>query len=332
MKLKMDLKGFWMSDLVFALNVVMPLFIIMAAGYALRVTKIIPITFVPVCNKLIFKFLLPLYLFYSISRVDLSQSFDVKLVGTGAVSVLIVIGLCFIFVPMIIKDNNRRGVIIQAIFRSNFILYGLPVAQRISGDLGAAMTSMLIAVIIPIFNFFAVFTLAIFENKANSAENKKNKLDIKAVLLDIAKNPLIFASLTGLVFSGLKIELPDIIQSPIADLAKIATPLALLMLGIQFEIKKISANKFALAVGTVGRLIVVPSLVLSVAAFMSFSPEAITALIALTASPVAVTSYIMAVNAGADDELAGQLVVTTTLLSVVTLFMFVYIFRSFGLI
>ncbi|MCL2513120.1 MAG: AEC family transporter, partial [Oscillospiraceae bacterium] len=226
------------------------------------------------------------------------------------------------------KGNRQRSVLVQAVFRSNFLLYGLPVAERISGAEGAGVVSMLLAMIIPLFNFFAVFTLEFFSDK----NGKGKKFNMKPIFLEILKNPLIIAAAAGILLALFKVKLPVFLSAPIGDLAKCATPIALLSLGMQFDFKKVNTNKTYLMMGTAGRLIVVPALALAAAVFRGIGGAELTALLSLFASPAAVTSYIMAHEAGADSDLAGQLVVATTIFSSVTVFCFVFVLHSLSLI
>ena len=94
-----------------------------------------------------------------------------------------------------------------------------------------------------------------------------------------------------------------------------------------------------ITVGTLGRIVVAPALGIGVAVLLSrysglvrFGVDEYPALVALFGSPVAVSSAIMAGEMGNDEQLATQLVVWTSLLSVVTVFCTVCLLLAAGLL
>lgn len=311
-----------MENLIFSINVVLPMFLIMCLGVFLRKIKIFDENFLKTANAFTFKVLLPNLLFYNIYTSNLSDSFNGKLVLFAVSTVLIIIALLFITVPKFEKDNKNRGVLIQGLYRSNFVLFGIPICTNIFGDASTGITSMLIAIIIPIYNFFAVIILDVYS---------KDKLEINNTVISILKNPLIIGSVTGILLSLLNIKLPAAIENTISDLAKIATPLALVLLGGEFKIGNVYKNIKNIIIVCLGKLVVIPTIVLSIAIILGFKGVELGALLAMMAAPVAVSSFIMAQQYNANDELAGQIVFISTTFSSITIFIFIYIFKTVGL-
>lgn len=311
-----------MENLLFSINVVSPMFLIMCLGVFLRKINIFDETFLKKANNFTFKILLPILLFYNIYNSNLSVSFNGKLVFFAVVTVLSIIALLFIIVPKFEKNNKNRGVLIQGLYRSNFVLFGIPICTNIFGEASTGLTSMLIAIIIPLYNFFAVIILDVYS---------KDKIEIKNTIISILKNPLIIASFIGIILSLLKIKLPTAIENTMFDLAKIATPLALILLGGEFQIGNVYKNIKYIIVVCLGKLVVIPTIVLTIAIMLGFKGVELGALLAMLASPVAVSSFIMAEQYNANSELAGQIVFLSTTFSAITIFIFTYIFKITGI-
>lgn len=312
-----------MGNVVFAFNVVAPLCLTMAIGYILNKIGLIPDSFIPLANRFCFRFCLPVMLFTNTASTDFSSVFNGRLIlfGVAAVFVLVPIGMLLALPAS--RERRRRGVLVQNFYRSNFLLFGVPLAQSMFGATGVGVTSTLIAIIIPIFNLFAVIILSFYGEK-------KENLKIGKTLLSIVTNPLIIGAAAGLAVVYFNITLPTALSSTVDSIGKIATPLMLMTLGANFRFKAAGKNFSVLLWGVLGRLVIAPLLVLGAGILLGFRSVELGALIAFSASPVAVSSYIMAAESSCDGDLAGQLVVFTSLFSVVTVFFWVFALRSFG--
>ena len=136
--------------------------LILSLGYILKKLKILDELTTKNMNSVNFKVFLPLLLFYNVYKTDLSVVFNPKLLIFSIISVILVFLLLFIIIPLLEKDNRKRGVIIQGIFRSNFVIFGVPVCEALFGQNATGVSSMLIAVVVPLFNFLAVICLEIY--------------------------------------------------------------------------------------------------------------------------------------------------------------------------
>lgn len=123
-----------MDNLILSFNVVLPLFLSIALGYFLHRIGMIEDSVQKSMNKLCFRVFLPIYLFNSVYTTDISAAFDPKLMAFAIGGVLALFLLAMALVPRIEPDNAKRGVMIQAIFRSNFVLFGLPVVTSLCGE------------------------------------------------------------------------------------------------------------------------------------------------------------------------------------------------------
>jgi len=314
-----------MESFIFSFNVVFPLFVLISIGYFIARIKLTNTTFVKTANNVCFKVFLPLLLFMNIYKADFSETFDSTfiLLILGFIAAQMV--LLFLTVPFLVKKNARRGVVIQALFRGNYLIFGVPICQTMFGDEGGAIAAMAAAFIVPVYNFLAVIVLSVYDSE--------KKVNLKQTLIKIITNPLIIGALLGLLFSAFKIPIPEYVYKPLNQLGSIATPLALMLLGCDFSFRGAFRNlKYVLTV-SVCRLIAVPAVVIAIAVFgFGIRDAQLSVLMVAFGSPVAVSSYTMACNANADSELAGQLVVATSLFSIFTMFGLVYITKMLGFI
>jgi len=310
------------ENLIFSLTVVSPIFLLMCLGAFLKKVKIFDGDFLVKANNFAFKALLPTLLFNNIYKSQISEEVNIKLIIFAVSIVLVTIGTMFIIVPKFEKDNKNRGIIIQGLYRSNFVLFGVPLCTNIFGESGLGVVTTLVAIIIPLYNFMAVIILDYYSD---------DKSDIKKTVISIMKNPLIIGSFLGIIASVLNVKLPVFIENTISDVAKTATPIALMVLGGDIEIKNIRNNLNYVAIVTIGKLIALPAMVCFVTYLFGFRGPEFGAIFSMVAPSVAVSSYTMAQQYDCNYELAGQLVFISTLLSPFSIFLFIYFFKTVGL-
>lgn len=311
-----------MENLIFSINVVLPIFLLMCLGTFLRKIKIFDKEFLDKGNNFAFKVLLPTLVFNNIYISQIADEVNIKLIEFAVCIVLGTIGIMFIVVPRLVKDNSNRGVIIQGIYRSNFVLFGVPLSSNIFGESNLGVVTTLIAIIIPIYNFMAVIILDWYSN---------DKSDFKKIFLGIVKNPLIIGSLLGIIVSFLKIKLPVFIEEIISQVAKTATPFALMVLGGDIKVGNIRNNlKYIVPVSMV-KLVILPTIVMVISVALGYRGVELGALFSMVSPSVAVSSYTMAQQYDCNYELAGQFVFITTLFSPFTIFLFIFFMKTVGL-
>ena len=311
-----------MQNFLISFNVVFPIFLMMALGFLLKALKIMSETTVKQVNNVIFRVFLPLMLFKNVYESDIDSVFDPKLILFAAISVISLVLVLFILIPLIEKDNAKRGVLIQGIFRSNFVIFGLPITEALCGTGVSGSASVLVAIIIPIYNLFAVITLEYFGDK---------KAGFKKIIKGIVTNPLIIASVLGLLVSLCGLKFPSVIEKSVSSVASITTPLALIILGASINFGAVKCNLKDILIGVLGRLVAVPAIFLSLAVFVfGFRGPDLAILLALFATPAAVSSFTMAQQMGGDDDLAGEIVMFGTTACVLTVFLWILLFVNKG--
>jgi len=315
-----------MDDFIFSINAVVPLFILIAAGYAAKQFNFVSDKFLSEANRFVFRFLLPLMLFQNIRNTFQGEFTNISLIFTALAGISIVIILSLGIVPMFVKRRGQRGSMIQGIYRSNFLIYGMPLAMGMYGQDATNSIAMLLGVIVPFYNVAAVIILSVF------SETRTNRLSLAQLLWDVVRNPLIIGCVAGLLFGMFRIEIPFMLNKPISELSIAASPLALFLMGGDFKFKSLNDNLWKALSVTAARLIIVPLVAVSVFISMGFRTVELSVLLCIFATPTAVSSYVMSRNMGCDGELSGQIVVLTTAASSLSIFLFVFGLRSIGVL
>ena len=314
------------ADLIFSANVVVPIFLLIILGYFLTRIKMWDGQFLKVANEVCFKCLLPVLLFYNVATANIFEVFNLKLIVFVCLAVCVICGLLFLIVPIFVKDKKRIGVMIQGTFRSNFLLFGVPLGLSIGGEEGAVLAAVVASFYVPVINMLSVISLYAF----SEAENKS----LKSALLGIVKNPLIIGGVSGLIFSLIRnsigFEMPVILDTTLYNIKSAATPVAFLALGGDLKFGNLLRNvKFSIF-SVIGKMVIIPAVMLTVSSLLGFNKLEMAILVAIFATPNAVSSYAMARSYEADYELAGEIITLGTLLSVVTMFIFITMSKSFG--
>ena len=311
-----------MENLMISANAVLPMCLIMALGYGTRRLGWIRREEISTINKIAFRIFLPCLLYYNVYCSDLSGSFDPLLMAYAVGGVLLTFGLSLGYTLLTEKLPERRGVMIQGMFRSNYVIMGIPVATALLGADQLGTVSILIAVVVPLFNMLSVVVLEVFRGQ------KPKPLHI---LGQIAKNPLVIGSVLGILTLAAGIRLPHILEQTIQNISAIASPLQLFLLGAFFQFSGLKTYRRELMTVSAAKLIVAPGLFLGLGALLGFRGVAFVSLIGVFASPTAVNSFTMAQQMGGDAELAGDTVVVTSAVSMLTMFLWVFLFKSLGM-
>ncbi len=312
-----------MENLILSFRVVAPLFLCILLGVFLKRIGMLGGQSLQDLNKLCFKVFLPIYIFQNTYTTKLLSAFHGGLVVYSVLVVLSVFFLCMLFIPRIESANPRRGVMIQAIFRSNFALFGLPVALSLCGEERVGPTALLVGILVPIYNVLAVVTLEFFRG---------GRPDPKKIIRGILTNPLIIGSVLGILMNLLKIPLPVPVSAAISDLGKVATPLSLVALGGSFVLGSVRAYAWQITLSVSAKLVLFPLLATSIAILLGFRDEMLVPVLVFAGAPTAVSSFPMAQQMGGDGELAADLVVFTTGFCILTMFLWIFVYKQLGMI
>ena len=305
-----------MGSFFIAFDAVIPVVLLVGFGYFLKRQGYFSKATITPLNKLCFDLLLPIVTFNNIRKINLNEVFDLRFVLYAAGSILAAIFLLVVIVPLFEKDKKKQGVIIQGIFRSNFVMLGIPLSSYIAGENSAALASMLVMVIVPIFNAAAVVIFSIY----GGCTVNKEKL-----VSDVLRNHMVIASGLGIIMSLVHPPIPHFLDKSLTDIGKTGGVFPIIVLGAMLDFSKVSANFKNLSITVAGKLIGMPLIFITLAIYLGFRTNEIVALIALYGSPTAVISAVMAEQLGCDHELAAQVVIFSTIVSCITIFGIVFV-------
>ncbi len=312
-----------MQSMLIAARAVIPVTLIMILGAITRKLGTVSEKSFKDFNWVVFHYCLPISLFMNIVNADLDSISNFSLVVFAIVSILVIIGASVLLTRNSSLPDEKLGVIIQGLFRTNFAILGIPIVEGIYGTGNAAVASVMIAFVLPVFNIMAVLVLQKYSGK---------QADLKMTLMNVLKNPLIIGALIGAAFKILHIPVPSLALNTIQSFNRMTTPLSLFVLGGCFNYTSLADNKKLLGIYTMLKMIIIPVIVLGAAVMIGYRGEELVTLLVLFGGPAAISSYTMAAQMGLDGDLASQCVVISTIVVVVTMFLFVMSFSAFGLL
>lgn len=327
-----------MNSFLFSFRVIGPIILIVGFGYLLKSIGLIHQELIKLTNRLIFQLLLPIMLFTNVCGIDDTTQVGWIYILYSAAIILLIFCIALPLSYFLTSKKECRAPLIQSAYRSNYALIGIYLAVSLCGAEAGGTATILSLISIPLFNILAVITFSVFESS-------KKKVNIGKILIEIAKNPLIIGIILGVVViliknlllgAGLEAFAYDnfvfqVCYEALQDLAKIATPLALLMLGAQFEFTSTKKWRKEIIAGVLLRTVIAPIIGIGFAVlFFDFEPKEYASMVGLFCTPVAVSIVPMAQEMGSDAEFSGQLVVFTTIFSTISIFVFSVLLKAVG--
>jgi len=330
---------------MFGFNAIAPMILLMFLGFELHRQGLFDHTTLKKMNSFTFKYCIPALMFTNVYILKGLEDIPVGLMLFTIGSLFLITLVGFIVAQLATKEFNQRGVIIQMAFRSNYAVVGAAMAEALGGPAGIAVSASLQAPSILYFNIMAVICLTYFSNGV------KQKTKISNIVRSIILNPLILAQIAGIGCLAFRALLPltpegnpiftiaanlPWLYTTITSLAKMSSPLVLVLLGAQISFSSISNLKKQLFIGNILRLLVAPAIgfclfYLTVECrLLLLTPAVISALLALYGSPSPAAAAVMAEYMNCYGELARQSVVWSTTLSMVSLLFWIIILRSIG--
>ena len=315
-----------MDAFTLAFNAVFPLVLLIALGYILKRTGYLSSEFFDKANQMCFQILLPVNLFNS-CRTNAFASADTSAIAFCLGMTLVNYTLSFLLVPRFEPDNRRRPVWIQAMYRGNFVIYGMSVCVRLLGEECVSLTAMLAGLMVPLYNLLAAIALEYFVGR-----DKAEKTPLPAMIGHVLKNPLLIGPLLGVGCNLIGLTFPTAVNTALTDLGKIATPFALIALGGRFDFTYARKYVGQVVLGNVLRQAVIPLVMTSLAVALGFRGYQLGVILCVFCTPMAVSIYAMTRMMGGDGKLASSLIVTTTCVSCFSIFIGSVILGNLGLL
>ncbi|MBQ9074505.1 MAG: AEC family transporter [Mogibacterium sp.] len=311
-----------LQNFILCFNAVLPSMIYLAIGIILRMNKVIDDRDVKRFTHIVFVALYPFIMFDNLYGKNIGEHLDFKLGAYALGFTILQFAVSWVFVFKTEKDNYDRGAMIQALLRSNFILMGFPIAMNLFGRGNITPVAIIMLLVIPFYN---IATVVVFETF------RGGKVDIKDMVKRILTNPIIDGGIAAAVVMLLHITLPETIANTVTALSDCTSPIALILLGAGLNLKDFESDTKKVAICTFGKLVFFPAFGIAGAVLIGLRGVPLVSVTLMVAAPVALASYAMASSMGGNGRLAGELVVTTTLISCLTIPVWLFILRTAGM-
>ncbi len=313
-----------MSSLYISASIVVPMFVYMAAGVVVRKSGMMDKNALDQMNRLVFRVFLSTSLYYNICAADLTEVFDLRLMifAVAAQAAIAVFSLAVASVCE--KSRKRRGALAHAVFHTNFVIFGTLIGTGLCGEGNIGGISLLIAVIVPLQNVISVIVLALYR--------EDRVISTRQLAAIVIRNPYVIAAALGFVTQLAGIPFPDILEKVLRDIGRCGTPAALIVMGGLFSFSSVKGNLRSIMTGCICRLLIVPAVMIPVSLFFGFRGTDLIGLMCIFIAPCATSSFNLAKEMDSDADLTSQLVVFTSVLSILTVFMWTYVLSFTGMI
>jgi malonate transporter len=310
----------------FALGITIPIFVVILLGAALKRIRFISDEFIRVASNLVFTIGLPASLFFGTAQTDFSQLANPSYLAVMVIMTLLVFAGAIIATWLHVPERTDRGVYVQGAFRGNLVIIGIAFCTNAFGDTGLALAAMPVAVLVALYNILSVYVLSASINSANGKTSFGN------VLLGIIRNPLIIGILAGLVVSLSGLPLPGLLLDTGDYFADLTIPLALLCIGGMMDLSALRLSGSPALGSTAWKLIVSPLVACALAIPLGIRGTELAVIFFLAASPTAAASFVMTRSMGGNAALAANIVVLSTLGSLLTVTGGLILLKYLGLV
>jgi predicted permease len=285
-----------------------PDFSLILCGYLLcRFTALNRKVWEPI-ESLVYFFLFPVLLFHSIVRTPLEWQSATHMMGAGLTLGVTGIALAYSLPkwPVLGQrvDARLHAASAQVGFRFNSFIV-LALVDRVAGPQGMPLVAILIGVCVPLFNVGAVYPMA--------------RHGQMGFMRELVRNPLIIATVGGLLFNVAGLSIPDWLQPTTERIGQASLALGLMAAGAGMQLGSMTqAKSLALAVLSLKHL-GLPVLALGVAILWQLNPTQTLVLLMFAAVPTASSCYVLAARMGYDGPYVAGLVTVSTALGVLSL-------------
>jgi len=307
------------------LNIVLPVFSVILLGWFLKRYNLIDDTFLFQTNRLVYYVGLPLLLFYKIGTADFFANFNGRLVIGSVAAVIITFFASYLYARLRNYPPAAHGAFSQGAFRGNIAYMGLALCLNAYGEPGLTRGGILMGFLVPFLNLFAIF--ALLWPHRQSDDGKGGWFWARQIIL----NPLILACFIGIVWSFLALPIPILLERSLKIATGMTLPLALIAIGGSFSLAKLQGDLVRAGLSTGIKIVWMPLLAALLLIFLGVRGMDLGIGVLIAGTPAATATYIMAHQLRGDAELAGSIVMMSTILSALTYTIALLILRSQGL-
>jgi malate permease and related proteins len=297
-----------------------PVFIVILLGWVLRWRMFIPSGLIAPLNRLVYYLAIPAMIFSEVAKSSFALYFDPLLLAATLCPLFMVFLIALVAGKAWSLDRHKRGTFIQSSLHGNLGYIGLAVCYYLLGQKGFTSASILAGFLMLLQNLLSVLSYQLFAGEMGQGRR------LWFFIRKIGGNPVILSALAGMLFSLLKIPIPETINRCLEIISGMALPSALLVIGASLSFSLIKSHiRLVLAAGLL-KLLVLPAfgvLIYSLAGIPSdrFLPGLI-----LLAAPTATIAFVMAGEMHGSTDLATAAISMSTLLSALTFVLWLWQF------
>src|SRR6201996_938027 len=295
------------------LAALLPVFLLIVFGTVLKKTLMPLETQWQGLERLTYYVLFPALLIQTLVKADLSK---VPVAGVGGallLSALLVSAICLALWPLLARsavDGPAFTSIFQGATRWQTYV-ALSVAGNLYGGTGLALASVAMVAIIPLVNVLSVAVLAHYASTEKQSPG--------AIVLTVARNPLIWACVIGLSINVLHVPLPKIWHEVADALGRASLAIGLLVTGAGLQLKGFLRPSLAALLGVGLKLVLMPILAIGLALWFGLTGANLVIVAACSAVPTSPSSYVLARQMGGAAPLLAQIITLQTIFAAITM-------------
>ncbi len=311
----------FLQNLLFSANLILPIFLVIGAGCAIRQKGLFTDDYVKRSIKLIYYIFLPAKLFLDISGTDIKSAFSLPFLCVIGIGSVVQFLLAWLSGNLLCKDKRKQSAFSHACFRGNFVYMGVALLQDIYGGV-VPETAMILALLMPLYNIQGAILMSVKEGRGS--------VHISKILLDILKNPMILALLAGMPFALLEIPLPHLVTKTLEYFRSGTSIMALLVVGASLRMDTVRRDLRLLLKVSGIKLLLMPAIWVVMAMMAGLTTVQTVVLAMVGGMPSAINVFVITDQMGGDGELACGAVVMTHLVSLFTVTGMALLMRSIG--
>jgi malonate transporter len=255
-------------------------------------------------ERLVYYVMFPALLFTAINGAQFTLATEVRLLGAAVGAFLCAVALGFAARALLKPAADVFAGAVQTSFRYNSYV-GLALAQTLVGPAGVAKLALILAICVPLANVFAVYALA---------RHRRTHL-----VRELLTNPLIIATLAGLASNLLGLQLPQFAAQLLGRLGSASLALGLLCIGAGLTLAAAQASRWLLGYFSGIKLLVFPAAAYVLVLALGLTGADAQVVILFAALPTASSAYVLTVRMGANAAPVAFLITAQTLVSMLTL-------------
>jgi malonate transporter and related proteins len=288
-------------------QVLFPLMALIVLGYGLKQSNWLELSFWQGAEKLNYYLLFPIMLFLNLATAEIQINiiYDVLLV-VGFITMVCSVVLYGLKAAYTIPIR-RFGVYTQSLLRFNTYI-GIALISSLFHQAGMIIFAVIMVFFIPLVNIISVVSLTDTQH-----------LNLKQIILNVVKNPLIVGCVVGGLFNLSGFILWDAVNALFKLVAACSLPLGLMCVGAALHFQGMSKDSWQLGWATFARLCLMPLLAYVVCWYFNLDLLMTQVLVVFFALPTASASYILTKVYGGDSELMAKVISFQMLCAAITI-------------